>query len=183
MSVLGVLRPVGEGDLAAMLSWRNAPAVRKNMYNRHEISLDEHLAWWAKICGSDRHAYLVYELAGSALGIVAFSNIDPRNRNAEWAFYAAPDAPKGVGSRMEFLALEHAFSSLALHKLRCEVLDFNVPVIRLHEKFGFKTEGVFRDEHMVDGTFVAVHRLGMLATEWQQCRQVMLDKLCSKDRG
>lgn len=41
---------------------------------------------------------------------------------------------------MEYLALEYAFKDMGLHKLFCEVLAFNAPVIKLHQKFGFKIE-------------------------------------------
>ncbi len=177
MQKLGILRGIQEAELPMMLAWRNAPTVRANMYTRHEIGLEEHLKWWAKCNGRNDQSYHMYEFAGSPQGIVAFSAIDPVNKNASWAFYASPDAPKGTGSRMEFLALEHAFSHLALHKLKCEVLAFNIAVIRLHEKFGFKEEGVFRQEHLVEDTFVDIYRLGILAAEWRERRDVIAEKL------
>ena len=43
LSDLGGLRGIKEDELELMLSWRNAPKVRENMYTRHEISLSEHL--------------------------------------------------------------------------------------------------------------------------------------------
>ena len=49
MSQLGILRSIGDDELELMRSWRNEPAVRANMYTQHEISREEHLAWWEKI--------------------------------------------------------------------------------------------------------------------------------------
>ena len=176
-SRLGCLRVIKPMELELMLSWRNAPSVRANMYSRHEISLAEHRAWWERIQTRSDQQYYMYEYQGTALGIVAFNGIDEVNRNSSWAFYSSPDAPKGTGSRMEYLALEHAFSGIRLHKLCCEVLAFNAPVIRLHEKFGFKVEGILRDQHMKDDSFVDIYRLGMLASEWATKRDLMLNKL------
>jgi UDP-4-amino-4,6-dideoxy-N-acetyl-beta-L-altrosamine N-acetyltransferase len=119
----------------------------------------------------------MYELDAVPLGIVGFNHIDQANRNAAWAFYAAPDAPRGTGSKMEYLALNHAFDQLGLHKLQCEVLAFNEPVIKLHKKFGFKVEGVFREQHRVDERFVDIFRLGLLANEWAEHHDPMLTKL------
>src|SRR5690554_5898380 len=118
-----------------MLSWRNHPAVRANMYTRHPISRNEHLAWWKNTAGRDDCAYFMYERVGTPLGIVGFTELDRTNANCSWAFYASPEAPRGTGSRMEYLALEYAFGTLRLHKLYCEVLAFNSGVITLHQKF------------------------------------------------
>ena len=177
VSKLGILRAIQSDELELMLAWRNAPGVRANMYNRQVISLDEHLAWWRRTQGRTDQLYLMYEFEGAPLGIVAFNGIDTINLNSEWAFYASPEARKGTGSRMEFLALEYAFFELQLHKLCCEVLAFNSHVIKLHQKFGFEVEGILREQHLHDRHFVDIFRLGMLATKWHEGREVVLAKL------
>lgn len=174
---IGLLRTISRDELELMLSWRNAPGVRANMYTSHEISMTEHLQWWDRISTRTDQQYFMYTHQSSPLGIVAFNTIDLDNRNSSWAFYAAPDAPKGTGSRMEFLALDHAFNNIELHKLNCEVLAFNKPVIKLHEKFGFKIEGIFRDQHKKGHEFVDIYRLGILSREWTDKRIDMLNKL------
>lgn len=177
VSKLGCLRGIKTEELELMLSWRNAPSVRSNMYTRQEISLAEHLAWWTRMQTRTDQQYFMYEYQGIPIGIVAFNGIDEISQNSSWAFYASPEAPKGTGSRMEYLALEHAFKDIRLHKLCCEVLAFNTPVIKLHEKFGFKVEGILREQHKMDDAFVDIYRLGMLAIEWALNRELMLNKL------
>lgn len=168
---------IQDNELALILSWRNAPAVRSKMYTRHEISMAEHTAWWERTkTRADQH-YRIYEHEGQALGVVGFTEIDQDNKTAAWAFYASPDAPRGTGSKMEFLALEHAFGVLGLHKLYCEVLDFNMAVVKLHHKFGFQTEGLFREQHKVGDSHVNIYRLGILNAEWQEKRSAMQAKL------
>lgn len=170
MTRLGKLRLVTENDLDLMRSWRNHPDIASKMYTRHEISADEHQAWWARTSGREDQTYYLYEYAEEPLGVVGFTQIDMTNGNCFWAFYASPTAPKGTGSRMEFLALEHVFTTLKLHKLSCEVLAFNEPVIRLHKKFGFQVEGVFRDQHKLNDDHVDIVRLGLLDSEWSATR-------------
>jgi UDP-4-amino-4,6-dideoxy-N-acetyl-beta-L-altrosamine N-acetyltransferase len=180
MQPIGTLRTIRDDELELMLSWRNAPSVRANMYTRHEISIDEHRAWWERTRQRDDQRYFMYENAGKPWGIVGFNAIDPANQHAFWAFYAAPDAPRGTGTFMEFLALDHAFEALKLHKLSCEVLAFNAGVIKLHQKFGFTVEGIFRAQHKMDDQFVDIYRLAMLASEWDVKRpelQAKLEKL------
>lgn len=177
MPSLGRLRDIQTPELEQVLAWRNAPSVRQHMYTRHLISLDEHLAWWDRTRQRSDQRYFMYEHHDQPLGVVGFTAIDTTHRNASWAFYASPDAPPGTGSRMELLALDHAFGPLGLHKLHCEVMSTNPGVIRLHQKFGFQVEGVLREHHLYDDRFIDIHRLGLLAPEWQARREDMLAKL------
>jgi UDP-4-amino-4,6-dideoxy-N-acetyl-beta-L-altrosamine N-acetyltransferase len=177
MNALGHLREIKDSELDLMRSWRNAPNVRANMYTRHEISSEEHLAWWNRTRQRADQQYFMYGKNTVPLGIVGFSAIDLINSNCSWAFYAAPDAPRGTGSRMEWLALEHVFGTLRLHKLHCEVLAFNAAVVALHEKFGFMIEGRLRQQHRIDAEYVDIIRMGLLASEWASKRETMLNKL------
>jgi UDP-4-amino-4,6-dideoxy-N-acetyl-beta-L-altrosamine N-acetyltransferase len=160
-----------------MRLWRNSPNVRENMYTRHEISSEEHLTWWSRTENREDQKYFMYECKEVPTGIVAFTAIDKDNLNSSWAFYASPKAEKGTGSKMEFLALDYAFGALGLHKLSCEVLAFNAPVIKLHQKFGFKIEGIFREQHSINENYVDIYRLGMLGVEWNAQRQGMKNKI------
>ncbi|WP_238348334.1 UDP-2,4-diacetamido-2,4,6-trideoxy-beta-L-altropyranose hydrolase [Pseudomonas sp. RW10S2] len=183
MRALGTLRSIQDDELELMLAWRNAPSVRSNMYTRHVISLEEHLAWWQRARLRADQQYLMYEFNGVPCGIVGFTDIDDSNSTASWAFYADPEAPKGTGSRMEFLALEHAFDVRRLHKLSCEVLAFNSGVVRLHQKFAFTVEGVLRQQHRVNDEWVDIVCLGLLREEWASHRPSMLEKMNKITRG
>lgn len=171
MKEFGKLRPMADEDLVMVLDWRNAPEVRSKMYTRHVISLEEHSDWWKRTKHRADQRYFVYEFEGAPLGVVGFTQIDRVSQNCSWAFYASPNAPRGTGSRMEYLALNYVFEELRLNKLFCEVLSFNEAVIRLHTKFGFQREGLFRQQHMVDGVFHDIVRFGLLETEWQKVRE------------
>lgn len=177
---LGHLRPCGDDDVLRMRQWRNHPDVRAMMYTQHEISEAEHLAWWARTRDRADAAYLIYETGGLAMGVVAFTEIAPGHGTAFWAFYADPDAPRGTGSRMEWLALDHAFGPLRLRKLNCEVLARNKRVLRLHARFGFVEEGVFAGHLRIGETFETVHRLAIFAPGWASSRDSHLHRLTDR---
>lgn len=164
------LREIKDEEIELMLQWRNAPSTRVHMYNQDIISEKSHFEWWSRTKKRGDCHYFMFEDGEKPLGIVAFTSIDLKNSNSSWAFYAAPDAPRGTGTRMEILALDFAFDVLMLHKLHCEVLSSNEAVIRLHQKFGFKVEGVFRGQFLLDEYFIDIIRLGILRAEWQQSR-------------
>jgi UDP-4-amino-4,6-dideoxy-N-acetyl-beta-L-altrosamine N-acetyltransferase len=181
MSNLGLLRDIAEDELGLMRSWRNHPAIRANMYTQHEIGVPEHLTWWEKMKSRADQKYFMFELDGSPSGIAAFSGIDTKNGNSAWSFYASPTAPRGCGSKMEYLMLEYAFGVLGLHKLYCEVLAYNIPVINLHKNFSFQVEGVFRAHFRSENGWVDICRLGILSSEWQAHRQQMLEKITHRE--
>lgn len=171
------LREIADSELDLVREWRNAPQVRANMYTRHVISAEEHREWWSRVSRSERHCYRIFVRDGAPMGTVGFYDIDRDSRHALWTFNAAPDAPRGTGSAMEFRALDLAFGQLNLHKLSCEVLEFNAAVIKLHHKFGFKTEGIFVQHHKTDTGYANVHRLAIFAEDWARHRGDMEARL------
>lgn len=174
---LGQLRPMTDNDLEMVLEWRNASGVRKNMYTQQVISLAEHRNWWARTKDRNADKYLIFEANGAPTGLVAFNNIEPAHETSDWAFYASQNASPGMGSRMEFLALDYAFNQLLLNKLCCEVLAFNSGVLSLHNKFGFREEGLFKSQKKYEGVFVDILRLAIFAPEWSRKRPQLLERI------
>lgn len=159
------VRLMTKSDLEQVLGWRNHADVRRYMYTQHEISLAEHTRWFERVSQDpDRHL-LVFEINGEPLGFV---NFDQRSVGgvAQWGFYAAPDAPKGTGRQLGEAALEHAFSSLRLHKLCGQALMYNERSIKFHLSLGFKQEGVLREQHFDGQKYHDIVCFGLLAAEW-----------------
>lgn len=171
------LRKLVFADLDMIRAWRNQEHVRKVMYTRHEISKKEHKKWWDKISESSDSSYLIFEYRGVPSAVVGFSEIDTKSRLATWAFYMGNNAKRGLGSLVEYEALRYAFEDLGLHKLKCEVLEINPTVIKLHKKFGFKEEGFFREEHFYDSVYISVVRLAIIDYEWRDIRAFLGSKL------
>ena len=157
---------------------RNEPDVRRNMYTDHVISAEEHVAWLARAATSDAIQIHGVFLDGALIGAANFTSLDHAHKRSDWAFYLGEAARgKGVGSEVEYLMLERFFIDMAYHKLNCEVLETNTPVIRLHKKFGFQTEGVRRNHIIRDGRPVSAELLGMTREEWMARRTPMRDRL------
>lgn len=171
------LRTLTDADLEMILAWRNAPSVRQNMYTTHVISPHEHRAWFERMRADDTKRYFVFERDGIAHGVIGFTAINAHSRRSSWGFYASPDAPRGTGSLMGYLALDHAFNDLRLHRLHCEVLDFNHASIRMHQSLGFAVEGTLRGHHYDGERYCDVILLGILEDEWQQQRSAIRRRL------
>lgn len=182
MRDIGRFRAIEEHELEMIRTWRNQPSVRKNMYTQHEISREEHAFWWGRLKQQSIQKYMMYEYDNKPLGVVYFTSIDNSNLNCAWGFYSSPDAPRGTGTKMEFLALNYAFNELGMHKLYCEVLAYNSAVIKLHGKFGFAQEGIFRQHFSQDDVFVDIVRLGMLSSEWGSLRDGMEQRIIAMSK-
>lgn len=158
-------RPMEQRDLANVLSWRNHPDVRSYMRTRHEITMDEHVAWFGRASRDASRSLLIVEEAGAALGFAQFSSVEP-DGVCEWGFYAVPGAARGSGSKLGRSALDHAFGPLKVRKVCGYALGFNEASIRLHERLGFQREGVLREHVLVDGQYYDVVLFGLLRDEW-----------------
>lgn len=161
-----MIRKVIEDDLPMVLAWRNHVNVRRYMFTQHEISLDEHRNWFAKVSQDPGRCLLIVEEAGQAIGYVQFSKVE-NGGVADWGFYARPDAPKGSGRKLGVMALSHAFGMLKLHKVCGQAIASNQASIAFHERLGFTLEGVLRDQQRIAGAYHSLHCFGLLATEWK----------------
>lgn len=165
------VRKMAVEDLETVLAWRNHPDVRRFMYTTHEISLEEHRAWFERASENPAITLLVYEREGEPCGFVNITRSRCESV-ADWGFYLAPEAEKGTGRKLGNKALEYAFEILGLHKLCGQALGFNERSIAFHKALGFLEEGRLRDQHF-DGTdYHDVVCFGLLVDEWKFREQV-----------
>lgn len=164
-----MLRDATDSDLADIRRWRNHEQVRSVSLTSHEISAEEHRAWWERAGSDPTRRVLVYEHAGVPSGVVNFFDHDAAACTVAWGFFLDLD---GLDDRGETLpawlgiqraALDYAFGELDVDVLTGEVLEENTVVRRMNRRFGF-TEGdvEVRD---VEGRTVRVHPLRLHRTD------------------
>jgi UDP-2,4-diacetamido-2,4,6-trideoxy-beta-L-altropyranose hydrolase/UDP-4-amino-4,6-dideoxy-N-acetyl-beta-L-altrosamine N-acetyltransferase len=158
-------RPMTHADLEAVLTWRNHPDVRRYMLTQHEITLEEHAAWFERARLDATRCLLIVEEDGKALGFVQFSGVHPEGVS-DWGFYAAPGALRGSGRKLGRAALDYAFNQLALRKVRGQAMSHNEASIRLHEALGFQREGARREQSHDEGQYHELLCYGLSREEW-----------------
>lgn len=159
------IRRMTQDDLSMVLSWRNNPNVRQFMFTQHEIKLDEHKQWFAKVSQEPTRCLLIVEKKGEPIGFVQFNNVSVGGI-ADWGFYASPTAPKGSGRLLGSLSLTYAFDELKLHKVCGQAIESNAASIGFHKSLGFKLEGSLRDQQYINGAYHTLICFGLLANEW-----------------
>lgn len=177
------LRDVREDDRETLRKWRNLPEVSAYMYTDHVITAEEHNQWFAQAMADSTRRYWVIVCDGEDVGLANIIDIDKKNSRCSWAFYIASPTVRGrgIGTFVEYSVVRYVFEELSLNKLCCEVLASNEAVVKMHERFGFKIEGVFR-EHIIkrDGKHDVV-RLALLQSEWFELKPFVEARLI--DRG
>jgi RimJ/RimL family protein N-acetyltransferase len=103
------------------------------------------------------------ELAGEAL----LWNIDSHNRTAHIGISLRPASRgKGLGTDVVHVLCHYGFTIRGLNRLQIETLADNTPMLTSATRNGFKQEGTLRKAAWIEGTFVDMIILGLLANEW-----------------
>lgn len=136
------------------------------MLTQHEIAMNDHRAWYEKASSDPRKHLLIFQKNSLPLGFINFTEI-AEGKISEWSFHTAPDSPKGSGTRLGVAALNYAFGELGLHKVCGQVLGYNERSARLHQRLGFLSEGILRDQYYDGHDYHAVLCFGLLDHEWQ----------------
>jgi UDP-4-amino-4,6-dideoxy-N-acetyl-beta-L-altrosamine N-acetyltransferase len=165
------LRPVAERDLDILLAWRNSPAIRRNMFNDHIITPEEHRAWFERSRNSKHSSHLLFLHGDRPLGTVNVRDIDHINGRCVWGFYIGdPGAPKGSGVAMACLAIDYIFNTIGMRKICSEAFAFNTASINYHGKLGFCEEGRLRAHQLKEGKYEDIIIFGLFRHEWEEVR-------------
>jgi UDP-4-amino-4,6-dideoxy-N-acetyl-beta-L-altrosamine N-acetyltransferase len=163
------LRPMREGDLRTVLSWRNSERIRAVSLSSHEIAWEEHLAWYERSKNDDSIYPMLFECRGQPAGVVNFTGIDRPAGWAGWGFYLGdPNAPKGAASAMGFLALNYAFGGLGLQKLVGRSFVSNEASLQYHRRLGFREIEVEDERVQKGGDMLEVMRLELPVERWRE---------------
>ncbi|RZU13719.1 hypothetical protein EV645_4572 [Kribbella rubisoli] len=136
-----MLRTATEADVDIIRRLRNQQANRDVSITSHEITADEHAAWWAKTSKDPSRRVLVYERDGATAGVVNFFDLE--GTSGAWGFFLDAD---GLAERGETLpawievmreATAYAFDELGLDVLTGEVLEHNAVVRQMNRRFRF----------------------------------------------
>ncbi|WP_435348081.1 GNAT family N-acetyltransferase [Haloarchaeobius sp. HRN-SO-5] len=175
------LRTVEEEDAEFLAAHSNDPRIRNPMTFTGPRSVDEvreHVdddgdgaRFLACVEGEDA-GYDERFVTGDGVepvGFVMLFHVDQRAGSGEVAYWLAPPAHgEGYSTEAVSLALDYAFGTRRLHRIKARALESNVASRGLLESLGFREEGVERDAKFVRGEHVDVHWYGLLDDEWRE---------------
>ncbi|HXH09638.1 MAG TPA: arsinothricin resistance N-acetyltransferase ArsN1 family A [Alphaproteobacteria bacterium] len=118
-------------------------------------TLHEQQEWFQR--HGPRHPVVVAEVGGE---IVGWASLNPFSPRAAYRFVADLSVyierqwrGKGIGSVL-LQDLVRRAKTLGYHKIVLSAFPFNQAGMRLYEKFGFRTVGIYHEQGLVDGRWV-----------------------------
>lgn len=125
--------------------WRNHENVRRWMFTDHLISNDEHLSFLQNLKGNTKMFCWLIKNNSGYIGVLNLHQVDFKNKNSYFGLYTNPDSRRIGESAMLFkIIIDLAFNKFKLHTLRGDTIEGN-PILYVHEKFGFATEGRLKE--------------------------------------
>jgi RimJ/RimL family protein N-acetyltransferase len=166
------LKPLERDDLDVFARWANDP-ISRNLtgdmvpYSRARL---EH--WYESVLTDQTRLRLVICLAEDdvRIGSIALLGISPIVRSAriDVAIGEKRHWGKGYATESILLVLDHAFGTLALHRVQVDIFGFNTRAIAIYERLGFRREGTIRDGHFFEHRFADVVVMGLLEDEYRE---------------
>jgi RimJ/RimL family protein N-acetyltransferase len=161
------LRPIEESDLP----WINRefwnPRVTRFLLMTWPEPVGGTRAWWEAARADPSMLALTIETpAGDPVGICALENIRERSRTAELGIWIAEGHwGRGLGTDAVRTLCRFGFREMNLQRIELRVFETNPRGQRAYQKAGFREEGRLRRGHFVDGRYVDVVVMGLLAEE------------------
>jgi UDP-4-amino-4,6-dideoxy-N-acetyl-beta-L-altrosamine N-acetyltransferase len=156
-------------------NWRNNPNVSQYMITNHYISPEEHRRWIENLRTRTTAKAWVIRFDGKPVGVVSLTNINLKERTAEWGFYIADESVrgKGIGSKVLYQLMNYVFDTLHLQTLRTMVLGNNPLALNLYEKFGFRKELAEPRSLQRDTKTIEVLTMAISRDEWVHARTTL----------
>lgn len=97
----------------------------------------------------------ICDMSNNKIGLIDIFDFDPKHLRAGVGIVVISEKNrnKGVGEEALDLVINYTFSTLNLHQLYANIIETNMPSIRLFEKKGFEKVGVKKDWLLTNGEF------------------------------
>jgi RimJ/RimL family protein N-acetyltransferase len=170
-----VLRRHTRDNLGEFLRWYQDPEVaRLTRYQDGPMRPDEIERFFTmRAMGPDSLAMGIHlRPTGRIIGSCAFSQLDADNGSVLFHITIGDHEAwgHGYGSEATALMVDHAFTSLGLHRVALSVFAFNERAIRAYQRVGFTVEGRAREAIWRDGRWWDELHMSVLEPEWRASR-------------
>lgn len=103
------------------------------------------------------------------MGECGFHNWNKTHRRAEVFYHLREESDKGKGYVTEALraVLDFGFAQMQLNRIEALVADWNIPSVKLLQRYKFTKEGRMREHYLVNDTLEDSDCYALLKREWQ----------------
>lgn len=153
------LNRLDEETIANIRFWRNQEFVRKNMFQSHLITEEEHKRYIENVKKNPDRGLFVFYLDGEPFGVFQYE-LNREDNTATNGSYLIDEAYQimGYGAIMYYMIGWIEYEYLHIDKLYAEVLDSNKEARPMQVRFGSVLEEVLKDYVEIDGVKHNVYR-------------------------
>ncbi len=144
------LRAVEESDMELLREMINNPEI-ENMVagSSFPVSSFAQRKWFENLLNNKNELRLIIDTdTYGSIGTITLTKIDWKNRNSQLNIKITNKKDlygKGYGSKATKALIKYAFEQLNMQCIYSHILEYNIASQRLHEKIGFKKEGILRE--------------------------------------
>lgn len=143
------LRAFTRTDMAMLCNMFNDPDIERDVVGWcFPLSIEQQNHWFDTHLYDERNQRFIIDTAEfGPVGVISLTDIDWKNRTATDGIKLCREScrGKGIGTDALMALLRYAFDELGLHRVSMTRLEENERSRKLHEKCGFKTEGLSRE--------------------------------------
>lgn len=156
------LYPYSSKYLASTFDWMQNEELKKSFLFARTVTPETHKRWFEQLENDHTQKVMAITFNGVHVGNVGLKNINNLHRNAEVWIYIGNENFRGKGIAKNSLLKFTGLLSGNLNKVYAHIADFNYQSLKLFLGSGFRIEGFFQKELLVDGEFVNLYRLYIL---------------------
>lgn len=144
-----LIRAANSNDLPRLTEIYNHYVITSPItFDIEPYTVERRATWFAQFAPIGRYRLLVAEENGIVLGYAGTTRFRPKaayDTTVETTIYCAPEAiGKGIGAKL-YAALFEAIAQEDIHRILAGYAIPNPASAALHERFGFKLVGIFRE--------------------------------------
>lgn len=122
--------------------------------------------------GENRYVAVIDQASGKAVGQQGWMRIRPEHGSIEigGVYWGLPMARTPLATEALYLFARHAFDDLGYRRFEWKCNDRNLPSKAAAQRFGFKYEGLFRQDMILKGESRDTAWFSMIDSEWPALR-------------
>ncbi|MBI5681835.1 MAG: GNAT family N-acetyltransferase [Deltaproteobacteria bacterium] len=155
--------------------WRNDPDTRENALGyRFPVTEKMEDKWYESALDDQSRTRVIFAIVSlkdnALIGFIHLNRIDWIARVAYFGITIGDKEfqGKGMGPDAMEILFNYAFELLNLRKICLEVASFNEKAIRLYQRFGFKEEGVLKEQLFLEGNYHDVVLMRLFDSEFRK---------------
>jgi len=131
-------REVLDTDAAMILEWRTSPRVSSVMTTTVTATIDQQVEWIRGARLNEFYYHWVIQNDDKDIGLISINQINRETKSCIWGYYIGDDQSIGQGGLLPAYLYNWIFNTSAFDIVRIETFDFNTPVLKIHEMYGFE---------------------------------------------